>query len=114
MSTKVQKRERRVARIRAKVKGTSARPRLVVSRSLKHIYAQLVDDTTGKTIASVSDVATKEKSTKTQRAATVGAALGKKAQEKGITEVVFDRNGNKYHGRTKAVAEAARESGLKF
>lgn len=114
MSTKVQKRERRVARIRAKVTGTQARPRLVVSRSLKHIYAQLIDDTSGSTIASASDVATKEKSTKTQRAATVGTTISKKAQEKGITEVVFDRNGNKYHGRTKAVADAAREAGLKF
>lgn len=115
MSTqKEQKRERRHNRIRAKVSGTGTRPRLVVFRSLTHTYAQLVDDTQGKVITSSSDLKSKAKGTKTERAKTVGTEIARLAQEQKITEAVFDRNGYKYHGRVKAVAEGAREGGLKI
>lgn len=99
-------------RIRARISGTASRPRLVVFRSLQKNYAQLVDDTTGKVLAAANDA--KLKGNKTERAAQVGALLAKKASEKGITTCVFDRNGYKYHGRVKALADAARETGLKF
>ena len=107
-------RKRRQIRIRSKIKGTSARPRLVVFRSLLHTYAQLIDDENSKTLAESSDVKGKNKGTKSEKAKQVGLELAKKAQEKKIKEVVFDRNGYKYHGRTKAVAEGVREGGLKF
>lgn len=106
-------RTRRKARIRSKINGTSQRPRLVVFRSLNNNYAQLIDDTQGKVLASASDIKEK-KGTKTERAKKVGEEIAKKAQESKITEVVFDRNGYQYHGRVKALAEAAREGGLKF
>ncbi len=112
-------REKRKARIRKKVSGTAERPRLTVYKSLNHIYAQVVDDTAGVTIASASTVGkglrdqVKEDS-KTDAAKKVGAALARAAQEKGVTEVVFDRNGFDFHGRVAAVAQAAREAGLKF
>ena len=113
LSTKVQARQNRHRRIKAKISGTASRPRLVVFRSLNEIYAQLVDDVSRKTIISSSTLKIK-KGTKTEKAKEAGLALAKKAQEVKITEIVFDRAGHKYHGRTKALAEGAREGGLKF
>ncbi len=110
-------RGRRHERVRKTVGGTASRPRLAVYRSLTHIYAQVIDDAQGRTLAAASDVEKDLKGTsgnKTARAKAVGAALGKKAVDAGVTQVVFDRGGNKYHGRVKALADAARESGLKF
>src|SRR5689334_16214897 len=110
-------RGRRHERVRKTVEGTATRPRLAVYRSLTHIYAQVIDDAKGRTLAAASDVEKDLKATagnKTARAKAVGAALGKKAVDAGVTQVVFDRGGNKYHGRVKALADAARESGLKF
>ena len=107
-------------RIRKKVMGTAERPRLTVFRSLNHIYAQLVDDLTGRTILTVSsrdkDVAPKVKTVKGKIAASkiVGGSLAAKAKEKGIQRVCFDRSGYLYHGRVKAVADGAREGGLNF
>ena len=100
-------------RISAKVSGTTERPRLVAFRSLNKNYLQLIDDTTGKVLLSASDMKIKE-GKKADRAKKVGAELAKKAAEKGITTCVFDRNGYKYHGRVKAMADGAREGGLKF
>ncbi len=113
-TTKELTRQRRKARIRSKINGTSERPRLVVFRSLNNNYAQLVDDTKGIVIAEASDIKAKSKGTKTERAKIVGEEIAKKGQEKKITTVVFDRNGYQYHGRVKALADAAREGGLKF
>ena len=112
-------REKRRARIRKKLSGTGERPRLTVYKSLNHMYAQLVDDVAGKTLAAVStgSKALKEavkEDDKTGAAKKVGAAIGKAALEKGIKRVVFDRNGFDYHGRIAAVAQAAREAGLEF
>ena len=113
-------RARRHLRIRKKVTGTAERPRLSVFRSLNHIYAQLVDDLTGRTILTVSsrdkDVAPKVKTLKGKIAASkiVGGSLAAKAKEKGILRVCFDRSGYLYHGRVKAVADGAREGGLNF
>ena len=107
-------RKRRHIKIRAKISGTSARPRLVVFRSLGHTYAQLVNDEEGKVIASSSDLKSKAKGTKIEKAKTIGEEIAKKAKDLKVTEIVFDRNGYKYHGRVKALAEAAREGGLKF
>jgi large subunit ribosomal protein L18 len=111
--------EKRKARIRKKLSGTSERPRLTVYKSLNHTYAQVVDDTSGKTIAFVGtnskalrDQVKEDK--KTDAAKKVGAAIAKAAMDKGVTQVVFDRNGFDYHGRVAAVAQAAREAGLKF
>ena len=103
-------------RIRKKISGTSNRPRLTVFRSNKEIYAQLIDDVNGVTLASAS---TMEKSferngTKTDRAAVVGKNIAERAKTIGIDAVVFDRNGYLYHGRVKSLAESARENGLKF
>jgi large subunit ribosomal protein L18 len=103
-------------RIRSKVQGTAERPRLAVFRSLKHIYAQVIDDASGKTLASASS-SDKDSSAKGANAAAakaVGAMIAKKAKDKGITQVVFDRGGYLYHGNVKALADAARENGLKF
>jgi large subunit ribosomal protein L18 len=119
MSEKTTPRQKRKARIRKKLSGTTARPRLTVYRSLKHVYAQVVDDTSGKTIAFAGTTskglrdAVKDDD-KTAAAKKVGTAIAKAALEKGVTQVVFDRNGFDYHGRVAAVAEAAREAGLKF
>ncbi|MBI5071194.1 MAG: 50S ribosomal protein L18 [Deltaproteobacteria bacterium] len=119
MAKHVTPREKRKARIRKKVSGTTERPRLSVYRSLNHIYAQVVDDTTGRTLAAASTVGktlraeTKEDG-KTDAAKKVGTAVAKAALEKGVQQVVFDRNGFDYHGRIAAVAQAAREAGLKF
>ncbi|EKD93779.1 MAG: 50S ribosomal protein L18 [uncultured bacterium] len=106
-------RQRRHHKIKTKIKATSDRPRLVVYRSLQSIYAQLIDDAQGKTLVSSSDMKVK-KGTKMERAAHVGKELAEKAMALKIETCVFDRNGYKYHGRVKAVAEGAREGGLKF
>ena len=112
-SAKTTKRAMRHGKIRAKLSGTSERPRLVVFRSLTSNYAQLIDDSKGVTICSVSDMKMKD-GTKVEKAKQIGLEIGKLATEKGVKTCVFDRNGYKYHGRVKAVAEGARESGLKF
>ncbi|HRZ86373.1 MAG TPA: 50S ribosomal protein L18 [bacterium] len=112
-------RTRRHHRIRSKVNGTEARPRLCVFRSLKHVYAQLVDDNKGITIASASTLDSSFGEDKKSRsnikfAKEVGKKIAQIAKEKNISEIVFDKSGYKYHGKIKAIAEAARESGLKF
>ncbi|MGB4415342.1 MAG: 50S ribosomal protein L18 [Paludibacter sp.] len=114
MTTNLDRRTRIKAHIRHKVNGTAQKPRLTVFRSNTQIYAQLIDDVNGVTLASASSLGMKEKATKTEQAAKVGALVAKVAQEAGITEVVFDRNGYLYHGRVKQLADAAREAGLKF
>ncbi|MDO4281176.1 MAG: 50S ribosomal protein L18 [Peptococcaceae bacterium] len=101
-------------RMRFRVAGTPERPRLAVFRSAKHIYAQIIDDTKGVTLVSASTLVVKTEGTKTEAAKAVGTAVGQKALEAGITKVVFDRGGNIYHGRIKALAEGAREAGLDF
>ena len=100
-------------RVRKKVSGTAERPRLVVFRSDKHIYAQLVDDDAGRTIVTVTSTKVSN-GKKTERASEVGKQVAAVAKDKGITRVVFDRGGYKYHGRVKAVADGAREGGLEF
>ena len=112
-------RYRRHARVRAKVKGTDSRPRLSVFRSLNHIYTQVIDDTRGYTLTSVSTLDAEIKSevngkTKAGQAELVGSLLAKRAVNKGISQVSFDRGGYKYHGRVKSLAEAARKGGLRF
>jgi large subunit ribosomal protein L18 len=108
-------RERRHKRVRAKVFGTAERPRLVVFRSNRGIEAQLVDDLEGKTVAAASWLhLSKAKGSKTDQAAEVGKLLAQRAKEAGLGSAVFDRGGYLYHGRVKALAEAAREGGLKF
>lgn len=119
MLVKHEKRIRRHKRVRARVIGTPNRPRLCVFRSASHIHAQLIDDEKGKTIISMSDIGMKAKKTekadgKIALAFEVGKLIAAEAKEKKITEVVFDRGGYQYHGRVKAVAEGAREGGLKF
>jgi large subunit ribosomal protein L18 len=110
-----EKRKIRHKRIRAKIKGNKNRPRLCVFRSAKHIYCQLVDDERGKTILSVSDFELKgKKGKKVDIAKEVGKLIAKKAKKLKIEKVIFDRSGYKYHGRVKALAEGAREGGLKF
>ena len=113
MKTSLKGRAKRKRSIRKKVNGTPARPRLSVFRSAKHIYAQVVDDIGGATVASASDLKAGE-GTKVDRAKAVGEAVAKACAAKGIDTVVFDRNGYKYHGRVRALADAAREAGLKF
>lgn len=114
--TKIAKRSARQARVRAKVKGTEARPRLCVYKSLTNIYAQLINDEAAVTLCSAStlDKEVETKASNIKAATEVGTLIAKRAIEKDITEVVFDRNGFTYHGKIKAVAEAAREAGLKF
>jgi large subunit ribosomal protein L18 len=110
-------RQRRKAHIRKKVEGSVARPRLSVYRSLNHIYAQVIDDMSGKTVAAASTLSPELKDGKGKKkelAKEVGHLIAKKCQEKQIAAVVFDRNGFMYHGRIAAVAEGAREGGLKF
>ncbi len=110
-------RARRHFRVRKRVSGTSDRPRLVVTRSARHIYAQLVDDLAGRTLASAStlDASIREASgDKTARARRVGELLAARAKDVGVSAVVFDRGGNRYHGRIAALADAAREGGLEF
>ena len=106
-------RKRRHLKIRAKLSGTASRPRLVVFRSLNGTSAQLIDDTSGKTLIASCDIKI-TKGTKTERAIEVGKMLAQKALEQKIDQCVFDRNGYKYHGRVKALADAAREAGLIF
>lgn len=114
------KREIRHRRVRAKISGTENKPRLSVFKSNRYIYAALIDDTTGKTLVSVSDQAgkaktkAKTKTTKVDSALNIGKQLAEKAKAQKITEAVFDRSGYQYTGRVKSVAEGAREGGLKF
>ncbi len=105
---------RRKAKIRSTMSGTAKRPRLSVFRSNENIYVQLIDDVTGKTLAAASDIKTDGKTTKVESAKKVGEEIAKKAKDLKIKEIVFDRGGFAYHGRVKALAEAARETGLKF
>ncbi len=110
---------RRHRRVRGKISGTPTRPRLCVTRSNSNLYVQLVDDVTHKTLCGVSTLgadfkASGKKGATVEGAAALGAIVGKKAQEVGVTEVVFDRGGHLYHGRVQALADAAREAGLKF
>lgn len=109
---KLSRREKIKYRIRRKLSGTEGRPRLCIFRSNNEIYAQIIDDVTRKTITSVSSL--KSTGSKTERAKAVGAAIAAKAKEANVTHVVFDRNGFLYHGRVKALADAARENGLQF
>ncbi len=109
------RRQRRKTGIRKRVAGTASQPRLTVFRSSKHMYAQVVDDLSGKTLASAGTVGLKlEKTADTGAAAAVGKAIAEQAKQAGVERVAFDRNGYKYHGRVKALADAAREGGLKF
>ena len=111
-----QARQRRQRRIRGKVSGSSERPRLAIFRSNKGIFAQLVDDQSGRTIAGASWLGVEKsfKGTKTEQAAEVGKLVAEAAKKAGIESVVFDRGGYLYHGRVKALADGAREGGLKF
>ena len=110
---------RRHRRVRGKISGTAARPRMCVTRSNNNVYVQIIDDVAHKTLLGASTLgaefkATGKKSGTVEGAAALGEIIGKKAIEAGITEIVFDRGGHLYHGRVKAVADAAREAGLKF
>ncbi|HEV8633279.1 MAG TPA: 50S ribosomal protein L18 [Chloroflexota bacterium] len=112
-------RQRRHLRIRRRVVGTPERPRLAVFRSLVHIYAQVIDDSAGRTLASASTLDPDVRGrltgkSKTERADLVGRAVGERAKAAGVTKVVFDRGGNLYHGRVKALADGARAAGLDF
>ena len=111
--TREERRYRRHLRVRKKVQGSAQRPRLVIFRSDKHIYASLVDDVAGATLAAASSLKLTT-GKKSEKAGEVGKALASIAKERGITSVVFDRAGYKYHGRVKAVADGAREGGLEF
>lgn len=113
MISKIQRRNKIKTRIRGKVSGTAARPRMTVFRSNKQIYVQVVDDQVGKTLVAASSKGL-EGGTKIEVAAKVGKAIAEKALAAGITEIVFDRNGYLFHGRVKSLADAAREGGLKF
>lgn len=113
MITKIERRIKIKTRIRGKISGTASRPRLSVFRSNKQIYAQLIDDLAGKTLAAASSKGIEDGS-KSEIAAKVGKAIAEKAMVAGISEVVFDRNGYLFHGRVKSLADAAREGGLKF
>lgn len=113
MVSKIARRNKIKTRIRGKISGTAERPRMSVFRSNKGIYVQVIDDLAGATLAAASSKGL-EGGTKSEVAAKVGAEIAKKALEKGITTVVFDRNGYLFHGRVKSLADAAREAGLKF
>ena len=122
IKTKEDRRDRIKFRIRKRVLGTETRPRLTVFRSVAHIYVQVVDDTSGRTIASASSVEpavkgtleTSARGSNVAGAQAIGRAIAQRLKDKGVTRVVFDRNGFLYHGRVKAVAESAREAGLEF
>ena len=114
MTTKIERRIKIKYRVRNRVSGTAQRPRMSVFRSNKQIYVQLIDDLSGKTLAAASSLGLTEKVAKKEQAAKVGALIAQRAQEAGITAVVFDRNGYLYHGRIKEVADAARNGGLNF
>lgn len=110
-------RARRAFRVRKKVAGTATRPRLVVSRSSRHLFVQVIDDTQGKTIAYASTMEADlraDKGDKTAKSKAIGALIASRAKAAGVSTVVFDRAGNKYHGRIAAVADSARENGLEF
>ncbi|MFA6608834.1 MAG: 50S ribosomal protein L18 [Candidatus Paceibacterota bacterium] len=111
---KTEKRVRLHKKIRTRVSGTADRPRLAVFRSNRYMYAQLIDDVRGVTLASASDIALTDKITKVERAKTVGKKLAEEAKKNKITTVVFDRGGFSYRGRVQALADAAREAGLNF
>jgi len=113
-SEKIERRLRRHSRVRSIVSGTATRPRLAVFRANQNIYAQLIDDASGKTLASASTLKVETKGTKSEKATLVGQEIAKKALELNVKEVVFDRGGFQYHGRVKALAEAARTAGLTF
>lgn len=120
MSNKRDGRQRRKLRIRKKVAGTAARPRLTVFRSAKHVYAQVIDDVEGKTIAQISTLSPSFKKSedkgkkKVDQARKIGLLIGEACKANNIEEVVFDRNGYMYHGRVQALADGARKAGLKF
>jgi large subunit ribosomal protein L18 len=117
VATRGAARRKRHTRIRLRVEGTGARPRLAVFRSLNHIYAQVIDDASGKTLASASTVEKDlrgAKQSKTDEAKAVGRLLAERARTAGVERVVFDRAGFRYHGRIKSLADAAREAGLDF
>jgi large subunit ribosomal protein L18 len=117
--TRLVNRKARHERIRKKIEGTTVRPRLCVRRSLSHIYAQIIDDSNGKSLLMLSSLSPElkpsiEGKNKVETSKELGKLIAKKAQEAGIKNVVFDRGGNLFHGRVKAVADAAREAGLEF
>lgn len=114
MTTKEERRLKIKRSVRSKISGTAERPRLTVFRSNKQIYAQVIDDTTGRTLAAASSLKIEDKAPKKEIAAKVGEQIAKSAQEAGVQTVVFDRNGYLYHGRIKELADAARNGGLKF
>ena len=117
MATKLTGRERRKQRIRKKIEGTTERPRMSVFRSIKHIGVQIIDDTTGSTLVSASTCEKDfrgKKNGNCEAAKAIGALVAERAKAKGVEKVVFDRNGSLYHGRVKALAEAARQKGLVF
>jgi len=114
MTTKEERRLKIKRSVRSKISGTAERPRLTVFRSNKQIYAQVIDDTTGRTLAAASSLKIEDKAPKKEIAAKVGEQIAKSAQEAGVQVVVFDRNGYLYHGRIKELADAARNGGLKF
>jgi len=122
MKTITDVRLKRARRIRKKVSGTTQRPRMSVRRSLSHIYAQIIDDQSGRSLAQAGStnkeikakIAEKKKLSKTEVSKLVGELIADKAKEKGVTKIVFDRKGYAYHGRVKALAEAARKKGLQF
>ena len=114
MTTKELRRIKIKRRVRKNIAGTAERPRLTVFRSNKQIYAQVVNDLTGNTLAAASSLGIKDKMTKKEQAGKVGELIALKAKEAGIESVVFDRNGYLYHGRVRELADAARKGGLKF
>ena len=111
---KATRRKRRKIGIRKRVIGTPTRPRLTIFRSVKHIYAQVVDDLAGTTLASASSIQSKSAGGNIAGAGAIGKEIAEKAKAAGVEQVAFDRNGFQYHGRVKALADAAREAGLKF
>ena len=114
MIKKIARRQRIKASIRTRIAGTAEQPRLTVFRSNSQIYAQVIDDEKGQTLAGASSLSIKDKMTKTEKAAQVGKMIAEAAKKAGVEAVVFDRNGYLYHGRVKSLADAAREAGLKF
>lgn len=114
MSQKLERRARIKAHVRSKISGTAQKPRLTVFRSNTQIYAQVIDDVAGKTLASANSLNIKEKITKSEQAAKVGELVAAATKAAGIETVVFDRNGYLYHGRVKELADGARKGGLKF
>lgn len=114
IKVKAKRHERRKIRVRKAVLGSTERPRLSVYRSLSHIYAQIIDDVTGKTLVAANSIEAKAAGGNKANATAIGKRLAEKAKAAGITKVCFDRNGFKYHGRVKALADGAREGGLQF